>query len=458
MKTFIQLVAAGVVTLHAAGALAAITAEEAKQLGTTLTVFGAEKAASSDGSIPEYKGGLTKGPADFVPNSGTWPDPFKNEKPIRSINAANMAQYADQLTPGVQALLKRFPEFRLDVYPTHRTMHYPQWVLDNTLKNATSANLVGKVEGDGVDGAFGGIPFPIPKSGYEVMWNAQLGYRRTQYEAKNVGAYLVDSSGGRTELPIMNVIEYKPYYDQALAGGKFKGPQDRMWLTLLTPATQAGSANLVDYSINYSETDQVSWAYFPAQRRVRMAPDYKYDTPTAAYGGALFWDEAKLFAGRMDKFNFKLIGKKEMYVPYNNYAYSQLPVDDVYGPKHIKPEALRWEKHRVWVVEATLKPDARHAYSKRVFFVDEDSWTLMEADGYGHDGKLWRVGLDYPINYYDGLGGVFISANTFYDLQKGNYFSYFTANSRGKPELRVAEKLEKPNLFTPAGMAGTGLR
>lgn len=177
MKTWFRLAAAGVVTLHVAGAIAAVTAEEAKQLGTTLTAFGAEKAASADGAIPEYAGGLTKPPADFVPNSGKWPDPFKDEKPLLSVNAANMAQYADQLTPGVQALLQRFPDYRLDVYPTHRTMHYPQWVLDNTAKNATSAKLVGKIEGDGVEGAFGGIPFPIPKSGYEVMWNAQLPFR-----------------------------------------------------------------------------------------------------------------------------------------------------------------------------------------------------------------------------------------------------------------------------------------
>lgn len=457
MKNWFRLATAGVVMLHVVSAMAAVAPEEAKQLGTTLTAFGAEKAASADGAIPEYSGGLTKPPADFVPGSGKWPDPFKDEKPLFSVSAANMAQYADQLTPGLQALLQRFPDYRLDVYPTHRTMHYPQWVLDNTLKNATDAKLVGKIEGDGVEGAFGGIPFPIPKNGYEVMWNAQLSYQRTQYDAQNVGAYLVDTSGARTELPIMNVIEYHPYYDQSVGAAKFKGPQDRMWLTLLTPATAAGTANLVDYSINYSDTDQVSWAYFPAQRRTRMAPDFKYDTPTANYGGVLFWDEAKLFAGRMDRFDFKLIGKKEILIPYNNYRYSQRAVDDVFGPKHIKPDVLRWERHRVWVVEATLKPDARHAYSKRVFYVDEDGWTLMEADGYGHDGKLWRVGLDYPFNYYDGNGGVFISANTFYDLQKGNYFSFFTSSSRGSPEVRPSEKLEKPALFTPAGMAGTGL-
>lgn len=458
MKTLIHLAIAGVVTLHGAGACAAVSAEEAKQLGTTLTGFGAQKAASADGAIPEYTGGLTQGPADFVPGSGKWPDPFKGEKAVFSITAANMSQSADQLTPGVQALLKRFPDYRVDVYPTHRTVHYPQWVLDNTLKNATNAKLVGKVGGDGVEGAFGGVPFPIPKNGYEVMWNALLSYQRTQYEAKNVGAYLMDTSGARTELPVLDIVEYHPYYDRALAGKNFTGPYDRLWVVTKTPATSAGIAALVDYPINYSENDQMSWAYFPAQRRTRMAPDYKYDTPAANYGGVTFWDEATLFRGRMDRFDFKLVGQKEMIIPYNNYRFPQLPPDDVYGPRHIKPDAVRWERHRVWVVEASLKPDARHAYSKRVFYIDEDGWTIAETDGFGQDGKLWRVGLGYSYPYYDGGGGVYATTANFYDLQKGNYFGTNSVGSTGAPTVRVSDKLDRPALFTPAGMAGTGLR
>lgn len=458
MKVRFQLAAAGLVALHAAGTLAAVSADEAKQLGTTLTAFGAEKGASADGAIPAYTGGLTTPPAGVDVAKGKWPDPFKDEKPLYSITAANMSQYAEQLTPGVQALLKRFPDYRVDVYPTHRTVSYPQWVLDNTAKNAVNAKLVGKVEGDGVEGAFGGVPFPIPKSGYEVMWNALLSYQRTQYTATNVGSFLVDSSGGRTELPIVDMVEYRPYYDRAQEG-KYKGPLfTRTWAQTLSPPTTAGTTVLIDYSLNYADADQTSWAYFPAQRRTRMAPDYKYDTPAASYGGVVFYDEIGLFRGRMDKFDFKLIGKQEMTIPYNDYKLASLPVDDVFGPKHVKSDAVRWERHRVWVVEATLKADARHAYSRRVFYIDEDGWTFAEADGYGQDGKLWRVGLDYPFAYYDGGGGVCAIPVGFYDLQKGNYFNAYTSSVNGPLDLRVSDSLTKPALFTPAGIAGTGLR
>lgn len=457
MKLLLQLAAAGLVTWHAAGALAAVSADEAKQLGTTLTEFGAQKAGNADGTIPAYTGGLTTPPADYVPNSGKWPDPYKDEKPLFAVTPGNMGQYAAQLTPGAQALLKRFADFRLDVYPTHRSVYYPKWVIDNTLKNATSAHLVGKVEGDGVEGAFGGIPFPVPKNGYEVVWNALLNYRRTEFSAINMGGNLIDSSGGRTALPVLNVTEYRPYYDQKYTRDTFKGSYDRVWIQILTPPTLAGQTVLVDYPINYSVADQSTWAYFPAQRRTRMAPDYEYDTPASSYGGVLFWDEGNMFQGRMDRFDFKLIGVKEMIVPYNNFRLSQLPVDDVLGPKHIKPEVVRWERHRVWVVEATLKPDARHAYEKRTLYVDEDGWTFVEADGYGHDGKLWRVGLNYHFPLYDG-GGVYAFTYGFYDLEKGNYFLTWTTGQNGAPLLRIADHLSKPNLFTPAGMAGTGLR
>ncbi|MCT9810845.1 DUF1329 domain-containing protein [Acidovorax sp. Be4] len=459
MKSRFKPVLAVALALQLCTAFAAVTPDEAKQLGGPLTAFGAIKAASADGKIPEYTGGLSKPPAGFDPKSGEWPDPFKNEKPLLSITPANMAQHADKLTNGVQALLKQYPSFRIDVYPTHRTMQYPDWVLKNTFKNATTAKLAGKVQGDGVEGAYGGVPFPIPKNGHEVMWNNSLSFQRTEIAVKNPGQYLVDTSGGRSELPIVPYYSYSPYYDPDLAGEKSQGAaHTKIWSEVTAPPTMAGTAFVINYPYNYSESDQQVWVYTPGQRRVRMAPEYRYDTPYAQNGGVLFWDELALFRGRMDRFDFKLVGKKELYIPYNSYRTPSAPVDTAFGPKHINPDTIRFEQHRVWVVEATLKPGSRHAYSKRMFYIDEDSWALIEADGYDQDGKLWRVGLASTFNFYDGGGGHFSAAVSFYDLQKGNYFAYMNPTSTGAPKVFVYDKLVKANLFTPAGLAGTGVR
>ncbi len=60
-------------------------------------------------------------------------------------------------------------------------------------------------------------------------------------------------------------------------------------------------------------------SYLPGQRRVKAAPDVAYDTPNPGTAGATTYDDAFMFNGAMDRYDFKLIGKKEMYVPYNAY-------------------------------------------------------------------------------------------------------------------------------------------
>jgi hypothetical protein len=98
-----------------------VTADEAKQLGTTLTQVGAEKAGNKEGTIPEYTGGLTTAPAGFDKGKGVRPDPFASEKPVASIDAKNMDKYADKLSEGTKALMQANADYRIDVYPTHRT-------------------------------------------------------------------------------------------------------------------------------------------------------------------------------------------------------------------------------------------------------------------------------------------------------------------------------------------------
>lgn len=456
MKT-INAAVASLIVLMTSPTYAAVSAEEAGQLTGALTAVGAIKAGNADGTIPEYTGGLTRPPEGFKPDSGLWPDPFKGDKPVTRITAQNMDEHADKLSEGLQELLTRFPTFYMDIYPTRRTMHYPDWVKQNTIENATRAKLTGEIMGDAVEGAKGGIPFPIPQNGYEVMWNNYLSFQRTQSEATGVGQYLMDSAGRRTQLPVIRQNLYSPYYDQENADDPVQ-QYNQTAAELSAPPTMAGTAFLINYPLNYSTNDQRTWLYSPGQRRVRLAPDFKYDTPNAQNGGVLFWDELQIFRGRMDRFDFKLVGRKEMYIPYNNYRYATLPVDEVFGKDHLNPEALRWELHRVWVVEADLKPGSRHAYSKRVFYFDEDNWTLVEADAYDQDGEIWRVGLNYGFNYYDGGGGVFSATSNFYDLQKGNYFSYMSPTGNGAPKIYVYDEQVNPSSFTASGLAGRGIR
>ncbi|HSV71651.1 MAG TPA: DUF1329 domain-containing protein [Methylibium sp.] len=452
--------------LAAGGAFAAASADEAKKLGATLTEFGAEKGANADGSIPAYTGGLTQPPAGWSKGADQYVDPFKDDKPLYVIDGKNAAKYDALLSEGEKAMLATHPTFRMDVYPTRRSVAYPAWVLENTTKNATTATLTGEVEGDAMKGGapdglpFAGVPFPIPKTGYEVMWNHKtnfgpaVGHQFSQ-------AFLIDTSGSITPLPTTNEYFVRPWYDKS--GNLRKQTFDATFgfsAKLQSPPSSAGIHFLNYYLPNSAEGGQKVWFYTPGQRRVRAAPEFGYDVPIAAYGGVLFWDEIFGFVGRMDRFNFKLVGKKEMIVPYNVFGFTnQLPSKAAIGPKHLVPDTTRWEKRRIWVVDSTRKDGARHAYSRRTFYIEEDCWCIVGSDSYDNGGKLWRVARIYSFPTYD-VGGVNTSSWTFNDMIKGNYF---VVNMGHKdPGFFVRSHADAENLpglqLTPAAVAAGSIR
>ncbi len=451
--------------LAANTASAAASEEEARQLGTSLTEFGAEKAGNSDGTIPAYTGGLAKLQAYDPKTMPQYIDPYKDDKPLYSIDAKNAAQHDAVLMAGTKALLKQYPSYKVDVYPSHRSFRYPAWVLQNTVKNATTAKVVGEVEGDALSGAdkgnlpFAGIPFPIPKTGYEVLWNQTARYAAAV--SHNVGqGYLVDTAGNTINLPGTNEYFLHPWYDKS---GKLR-PQtfDALFgfsATLTSPPSSAGTVFLSYYTSNAADRGQRVWFYTPGQRRVRLAPEFSYDVPIAAYGGVTVWDDIYGYLGRMDRFDFKLVGKKEMLVPYNTFGVTNtMAAKDFLGPKHVNPAAVRWEKHRTWVVDGTRKANARHVYSRRTFYIDEDCWCIVASEAYDNSGALWRVSNYYSFPTYD-TGGFNTETWSTNDLIKGNYFVLNAGHKEPGNSIRSYETGEGlPIALTPQAVASTGVR
>ncbi len=351
----------------AGGAVAAVSADEAKQLGSTLTAVGAEKAGNKDGTIPAYTGGLAAPPASFHKGDTYRPDPYADEKPRLTITGKDAAAQADKLTEGTKELLKRFPTMRVDVYPTHRTVAYPQRVLDNALKNATGAKTI--EGGAALENVLAGFPFPIPKTGAEAIWNHLLRYSGLGYDGSRYDNWNVTSAGTPTLAVSANAYWAWPIYDP-----KKTGPisaTEPFWynkLLYVGPPRRDGEALLIVDAVNPLKQPRRAWQYLPGQRRVKLAPDLAYDTPNPGAAGAATYDDVSVFNGAIDRFDWKLAGKKEMYVPYNSYrlTYHKNPAD-ITKPNHLNPDLVRWELHRVWVVEATLKPEKRaHLLEARV--------------------------------------------------------------------------------------------
>ncbi|MET4163510.1 hypothetical protein ABIE61_003374 [Marinobacterium sp. MBR-111] len=372
---------------------AAVTAEEAARLGAELTPLGGEKSGNADGSIPAWTGGITEMlPGDYL---GDIPKSiFADEKPIYQVTSQNMSQYQELLSDGVQAMLQKYPDsFRLEVYPTHRTMAAPQSVYDNTLANATRCKLI--EGGYSVEGCAGGIPFPIPQEGVEVMWNFLMRVEAPsiEYTFKNI----VGNADGSHTLATRNDISFQyPQYYKDATPQNWSGEYSMFRFNTLEPPFKAGESLVVRDSIDRDQPRQ-AWQYLLGQRRVRRAPTVSYDTPDFVASGANYFDEVQGFFGSVDRFNWTLKGKQELLVPYNTNNFVGAALDDALSTYHLNPDHVRWEKHRVWVVEANVADGKRHAVPKRTYYVDEDSWLVLLVDGYDAEDKLWRTSMVTPF-------------------------------------------------------------
>lgn len=442
---------AATLALTVYSAVEAATGEEAAKLKTELTPLGAEKAGNKDGSIPAWTGGYTTAIPGDKPN-GRRGDPFKDEKPLFSITAQNMAQHADRLTDGTKAMLKKFPDsFRVDVYKTHRTAAAPQWVFDNTFKNATRA----KLSGDLVEGAFGGIPFPIPKAGAEVMWNHLLRWRGTTVQL-DINQYQLTADGRAVLTTDGSIEQQMPYYFQDGSPEQF-AKSDEFWMIRLKnsgPPIRAGEALVGRNNIDGGK-DQ-AWVYLTGQRRVRKLPNPCCDTPTPATAGVMSFDEIETWTGRLGRFDWKLLGKQEMFIPYNGNRLLQAKTDgEVIGKSHLNPDHVRWELHRVWVVESTLRQGQRHQAARSRYYCDEDTWNCVLADRWDAQGQLWKTLWSQTFVAPD-LPGTVIGAFGFTDLLSGTGFIGNLYNSKAQ---QYGLKPRQPDsVFTPDALAGEGIR
>ncbi|MCG7200257.1 DUF1329 domain-containing protein [Marinobacter pelagius] len=387
-------VCVAILSASAGVAQAKVSPEEAAKLGNELTPLGAEKAANADGSIPAWTGGYTESHPGFEEGDRTF-NPFADDKPLYTITIDNLDQYRDKLADGVIQLFKDNPDtFRIDVYPTRRTAAAPQYVYDNTRENATRATLTNN--GLTVEGAYGGVPFPIPQSGLEVHWNHMTLWRGVATETE-YKVWTTTGDGSRILATAAEDIGQYPYY---YADSSYQETPDAKYMKAIqlayAPAFRAGEALMVHNVLDHDK-GRTLWQYLAGQRRVRQAPSINFDTPNVVASGVNFVDETFGGGGSPERFDWKLIGKREMIIPYNNNALLANKDEEVMGKRHAKPEHMRWELHRVWEVEATLKPDSRHAVPKRKYYYDEDNWGTAIMDGWDAEGNLWRTSLTTPF-------------------------------------------------------------
>ena len=410
-----------VIAFATAPVLAKVSQQEADRLKTDLTPVGAERAANKDGTIPAWDGGLTKSPPCYKGVGTRYCDPFPEDKPTFTITKDNLQKYRAQLSVGQIAMFQKYPQtYKMNVYATRRTFANPQYVYDATYKNALVASLGGN--GEALNDAVIGIPFPIPKTGHEPIWNHKVRYRGKSVQRWN-NQFAVTTAGGYNQVKIREDVTF-PYSKPGATPAGLNNVIIYFLQVVTAPARLAGTITLVHETMDQVKEPRRAWQYNPGQRRLRRAPNVGYDNPGTAADGLRTNDQTDTYNGAMDRYTWKIVGKKEMFVPYNSYVLhdDKYKYKDIVLKGHINQDLARYELHRVWIVDSNTKPGTTHIYKRRTFYVDEDTWGILLVDVYDRRDQLWRWQEAHPVQGYDkGILGV--AGETIYDLQSNRYLA-----------------------------------
>mgnify|MGYP000063289505 FL=1 len=435
--------------IFSSGVLGKVSQEQAAKLGSELTPMGAEVSANAAGSIPSYTGGLS---ANL--NADPFVDVFAQEKPLFTITAENVANYQDNLSDGQKALFKKYPDtYKMPIYKSHRTASYPQDTYAKARKNATTTELVDG--GTGLSKFDETVPFAIPQNGLEVIWNHVSRYRGGSVE-RNTAQVTVQRDGSFTPVKTRSHFTMPQYLQDGFSSVSDDNILFYYVSTVKSPARYTGNVFLVHETIDQIKQPRMAWTYNSGQRRVRRAPQVAYDAPAQASEGLKTTDQLDMFNGAPDRYNWKLVGKKEIYIPYNSYrmADTNVKYKDIIKAGHINQDYSRYELHRVWQVEASLKEGSRHIYSKRTFYVDEDSWQIALADHYDNRGQLWRAAEGHALQFVNANTPWYASI-TNYDLFSGRYA--IELNNEERDAFKFNNKIQRKN-FTAAAIRRMGKR
>ncbi len=443
------ITAAALLIASAGDAYAKVSPQQASELGNKLTSMGAQMSGNASGSIPTFSGGLK-----IDESVDPFLDIYADEKPLFVITAENLAQHKKNLSDGQLAMFEKYPaSYKMPVYQTHRTAAYSQKVHEKAQKNVSQTTLVS--DGNGLSHFDETVPFAIPQNGVEVIWNHISRYRGGSL-MRNTATVNVQRNGDFTPIKLRSTFSRPEYL---LDGYDAKRDDNILFYflqSIKSPARYTGNLYLVHETIDQVSQPRMAWTYNSGQRRVRRAPQVAYDAPGQASDGLRTVDQGDMFNGAPDRYNWKLIGKKEVYIPYNSYklASRDAKYKDIVQPNHINQDLTRYELHRVWQVEATLKEGARHLYNKRTFYVDEDSWQIALADHYDDRGELWRTAEGHALQFTN-VGANWYVGLTYYDLFSGRYLA--DLNNEERDAYIFNQQFERKN-FTATALRRKGKR
>lgn len=429
-------------------------ADQIAQLGGPKYNCMGGEIAGSDSGIPEYSGKWVGAWPGLDKASGYQPGPYADEKPLFTITAANADEHADRLTEGQKALLKRYPDtFKMPVYPSHRDFGIPQWACDVVKKNAAESAI--QPNGLGLTGVTGNISFPFPKSGDEAIWNLIGTYRPWNETVTHTIAAVFDDGKITWGKQIFRVRS--DYSDPNARGSKQDRINSYFYNESVLPPRQKGEISTGWQPNDYTKDRTQAWMYNPGTRRVRQAPEIGFDYPVPP-GGMHTVDDNYVFNGSPERYDWKIVGKKEIYIPIHTFAIDKpgLKYKDILTRGSVNSDYMRYELHRVWVVEGTLKAGVRHIYKKRVIYANEDTWIASWGDNYDNRDQLYRVSM-ICLRYAPEAQAYHRTVSVYHDLTAAAYEAIYLTNEEPAGNFWQLNRNDlTDDMFGPGAAASSG--
>jgi hypothetical protein len=170
-----------------------------------------------------------------------------------------------------------------------------------------------------------------------------------------------------------------------------------------------------------------TWLYLSVQRRVRRLPSGQ--STDAFLGSDIMIEDFLGYNGRIKDMTWTLLSREEILVPF--FKHTELSTDkqdptnydfgQFHGKGHCFPN-VPWQVRKVYKLEAIPKW-TQHPLSKRIFYVDAETFMPVLGRFYDRSGDIWRMAIggfshpDYHLSENKGSGVMIPSLITMIDVQ-----------------------------------------
>lgn len=312
------------------------------------------------------------------------------------LNAETMDEYGSWLADGVRALV-RDHGMVLDVRE-YRPIHPSRGYMESTLAawgRARAIETPGAIRKKGIADYAGGLPFPRPKTGLEVIWNVFFGYQGDDGWVR-FRVYWVSASRGVTRTEDWSwsyIVRGMDRTDLAprphLSEFKARGIRYASLAECEAPDDKAGTLALM---FRHDEPiDQRGFLWVPPMRR---ALKMVFGAPGIPWNQSdMLFEEIRGFSGHPEWWDWTLVGTRTILAPMHadvrlGPGETEKVVDFGSAP-HWNPR-VQWEPRPVYVIEGRPK-FWTSLYDRVVLYVDAETFLVPLREGYGRDGRLRKV-------------------------------------------------------------------